>query len=163
MGPEGLILVSTMGAIALTAAGTAVVMARRSWGVLVGAEEGPLAGFPSEPTPIDRPAAAQYAGWGREKRVAHWVQSLERSARDANRAGRTADTVFNPGLVDQMRRTDPHIELLLPVVLADLAENQAVEPDLLCTVFARGTGMPVEVPQALVEERRQARLERAQR
>lgn len=163
MGPEGLILVGVMGAISLSAAGGAVVMARRSWGVLTGDRVGfagiggSLHGFDRT---LERPVAQHYAGWGRERRVAHWVQSIARHARAAADAGVPAASVLDGRLVDQMRRTDPHIELLLPLVLTDLAVSEGVEPADLSAAFARGTGMEVQIPPALVEERREARRAR---
>ena len=161
MGPEALILVTVMGLISLSASAAAVVMARRSWGVLMGTSTGALAeAAAAGPRPIARPMAQQYAGWGRERRVAHWVQGIVRHAHAAIEAGVPATAVFDAGLVDQMRRTDPHIELLLPLVLADLADRENVDPARLSAAFAYGTGVQVEVTPALVDERRQARLER---
>jgi hypothetical protein len=162
MGPEALVLVTVMGLIALAGAAGAVVVARRSWHVLTAPAPGGGDGTAGAAfqRPIPRPPAQQYAGWGRERRIAHWVDSLARQARGAVETGAPAEQVFDAALVDQMRRTDPHIELLLPPVLTDLAEREGVEPAQLSAAFARWTGVKVETPPELVAERRQTRLAR---
>lgn len=84
-----------------------------------------------------------YVSWPLKEKVDFWVASLYRLRHQTGETGAHEDEVFSLGLIDKMKKIDPNIHAILPLVIKGLATMESGDPVQLTTSFNRRTGLNI--------------------
>lgn len=86
---------------------------------------------------------AQYRSWSLQEKVNYWVAALYRLRRQAAENLALEDDAFGVSLIGKLRKVDPNIDALLPVILKGLAVMESIAPAELINTFNRKTGLTI--------------------
>ncbi|QQP96646.1 hypothetical protein [Lysobacter enzymogenes] len=89
-----------------------------------------------------------YATMSPPERANHWVMLLHRQMRWAGEDGVREISILDRALLEQMRRDDPDVDALLPMVLTRLAAGWMREPAGFVAQVNRQMGTAFEVDAA---------------
>jgi len=85
-----------------------------------------------------------YASWSANDKVDYWVSFLYRSRRQNVEGGAEENVIFCPELVQEMKKTDKNVLVILPQCIKKLAFIEGIDDKKLMTAFVEKTGLDLK-------------------
>lgn len=87
-----------------------------------------------------------YNSWSQLQRINYWAEVLYRMRRQAGEDGADEDCVFSSALVEQFKKVEPNIMVLLPAILTELANMEMTAASPIFAAFSARTQIELAEP-----------------